>query len=95
VSSFQFINENALTYKIPEGTGTFYFFNPFSEKVMSEVAKRVVSYSKTAQQKVFVVYLNPKFKSVWIKAGFSIEEEIKTRFYTEALLYSYSPANYR
>jgi SAM-dependent methyltransferase len=94
-SAFQFINENALTYEIPEGTSTFYFFNPFSEKVMSEVAGRVVNYSNATKQKVYVVYLNPKYKSVWTKAGFTIEEEIKTRFYTEALLYSYTPANYR
>lgn len=86
-SHFEFVNENALHFTIPKGTAVFYFFNPFSDKIMDEVAKKISNYAEHEQQDVLIVYLNPKYKEVWLKNGFMAQKTIKTHLYTEAILF--------
>ncbi len=89
-STFAFYNENALDFVIPENCSTFYFFNPFSDEVMREVAKLIREYSIINKREVYVVYLNPTFKSLWTDYGFSVNKTIKTKWYTEAIIYKYT-----
>lgn len=86
-SNFEFTCENALNYVIPEGTAVFYFFNPFSEKIMQEVEKNISAYQHHNQSEIFIIYVNPQFKNVWIRAGYDIYHTEGNRRYTEALIF--------
>lgn len=86
-SHFKFICENALTFTIPENTSVFYFFNPFSEKIMEQVKNNISSYQQKTGAEVYVIYVNPKFKNVWLNAGFSVWYTDGNNRYTEALIF--------
>ncbi len=86
-SRFKFICENALTYIIPEGTAVFYFFNPFSEKIMQEVEKKISSWRVENNSEIFIIYVNPQFKNVWINAGYETYHQEGNSRYTEALIF--------
>lgn len=86
-SRFIFVCENALHYQIPEQSAVFYFFNPFSETIMKEVENKISQYQKLNQLEVFVIYVNPNFKSVWTDAGYEIFHREGNSRYTEALIF--------
>lgn len=92
-SSFEFYTENALNFIIPSDCATFYFFNPFSDKIMREVTETIKRYSQLYNQEVFVVYLNPTYSRLWIDSGFKVYKTITTGRYTEACIYTYSNQN--
>lgn len=89
VSKFEFVLQNALDYSIPSDAGSFYFFNPFSDAVMEKVADKIIQHSITNHTSVYVAYLNPAFKEIWEAKGFSVYKTIKTKRYTEAILYKF------
>ena len=86
-SNFKFVCENATTYSIPENTSVFFFFNPFSDKIMELVEKNITAYQLKTNSEIFIIYVNPKFKNVWIKAGYDIYHAEGNRRYTEALIF--------
>lgn len=86
-SKFTFICENALTFAIPDNSAVFYFFNPFSEKIMEEVAANISNYQKKNNSEIYVIYVNPKFKNVWLNAGYEIFYTEGNKRYTEALVF--------
>jgi SAM-dependent methyltransferase len=87
-SRVRFVHQNALNFDIPQGAGVFYFFNPFSEKVMSKVIENIKSYRKLSANTIYVVYVNPKYSQLWLDAGFNVFHHEKTPRYTEAFIYS-------
>ncbi len=88
-SCFKFSCENALTYTIPENTAVFFFFNPFSEKIMSEVEKKISAYQTHNRSEIFIIYVNPQFRNVWINAGYDIYHTEGNKRYTEALIFKF------
>lgn len=86
-SNFKFVCENATTYSIPEGSAIFFFFNPFSDKVMELVEKNITSYQAKTNSEILIIYVNPQFKNVWIKAGYDIYHTEGNSRYTEALIF--------
>lgn len=67
---FNVIHANAVDYKIENDTNVFFFFNPFDEVVMLAVAKNILHSLKENPREVFVVYLNPLHKEIFLSAGF-------------------------
>lgn len=90
-SSINFVCQNATTYSIPDNTAVFFFFNPFSEKIMLEVERKISAYSYKNKAEVYVVYVNPNFKNVWIKSGYDIYHTEGNRKYTEAVIFKKQP----
>ncbi len=86
-SNFKFVCENATTYSIPENTSVFFFFNPFSDKIMELVEKNISDYQAKTNSEIFIIYVNPQYKNVWIKAGYDIYHTEGNRRYTEALIF--------
>ena len=78
---FNVIHANAVDYKIENDTNVFFFFNPFDEVVMLAVAKNILTSLKENPREVYVVYINPIHKEIFMSAGF---EQI---FYYEKLKY--------
>jgi 16S rRNA G966 N2-methylase RsmD len=90
-SNFIFICENALNYIIPGNAAAFYFFNPFSEKIMEQVAINVSNYQKKTNSEIYIIYVNPKFKNVWINAGYETYHTEGNKRYTEAIVFRKKP----
>lgn len=86
-SKINFVCQNATTYSIPNNTAVFFFFNPFSEKIMIEVEKNISAYQVKTKEDVFIIYINPKFKNVWLNAGYDIYHNEGNKRYTEALIF--------
>jgi len=67
---FNIIHTNAIDYVIEDDTNVFFFFNPFNEIVMLTVAKNILSSIKKKPREVYVVYINPIHKEIFLSAGF-------------------------
>lgn len=86
-STFKFVCENATTFSIPENSAVFFFFNPFSNKIMELVEKNISAYQTKTNSEIFIIYVNPQFKNVWINAGYDTYHTEGNRRYTEALIF--------
>ncbi|MBD0333651.1 MAG: hypothetical protein ICV66_13475 [Chitinophagaceae bacterium] len=67
---FQILNMDAVDYEIAEDDEVFFFFNPFSEKIMSKVLSNLLNSLSKTPRKVFVVYVNPLYKKLFTENGF-------------------------
>jgi len=80
-TEFKITCEDAATYTIEKDAQVFFFFNPFDEVIMLAVAKNILLSVKQNPREVFVVYINPVHKEIFMSAGF---EQV---FYFEKLKY--------
>jgi tRNA1(Val) A37 N6-methylase TrmN6 len=86
-SSFNFVCENVLNFAIPDHTAVFYFFNPFSEQIMNQVIEAIDLYQERTKEEIFVIYVNPKFRETWTKAGYSVHHYEGNKRYAEGIIY--------
>ncbi|MES2515810.1 MAG: methyltransferase domain-containing protein [Bacteroidota bacterium] len=87
-SSFNFIFSDATTYQIPNNASVFYFFNPFGEEILEKVVDNIKESLKLYPRKVYCIYLNPKYKTVFEKKGFGIFKIEKSNRYLEGIIYT-------
>ena len=87
-TSFNVVHEDVVDYKIENHVNTFFFFNPFNEIIMRNVLKNIQSSLDSAPRKVFVIYVNPQHKEVFLRNGFSKIVGWKKLTYIEAEIYS-------
>lgn len=81
---FNVIHANAVDYKIEIDTNVFFFFNPFDEVVMLAVVKNILASLKENPREVYVVYLNPVHKEIFLSAGFEQIYHLQKLKYIEA-----------
>ena len=81
---FNVIHANAVDHKIENDTNVFFFFNPFDEVVMLAVAKNILQSLKENPREVYVVYLNPVHKEIFLSAGFEQIYHLEKLKYIEA-----------
>jgi SAM-dependent methyltransferase len=81
---FNVIHANAVDYTIEKDTNVFFFFNPFDEVVMLAVAKNILQSLKEYPREVYVVYLNPVHKEIFLSAGFEQIYHLEKLKYIEA-----------
>jgi len=85
---FNVINKNALNFEIPSDADCLFFFNPFNETVMKKVINNVMKSLKKKPHDLYIAYVNPLYKDLWIKAGFSeIYHTQKLRYIEESIFY--------
>ncbi len=87
-SVFLFEHANALEYHYRPGSTVYFLFNPFSEAVLKQVLHSITS---TAQKETWFIYMNPLFPAPFSDKSITLVSKLKTRWYTEALIYSYRP----
>ena len=58
------INTDAVLADFSEGS-VFYMFNPFGEKTLHSVLKKLELSHKKSRKKLTIIYVNPKFSSVF------------------------------
>ena len=87
-SEFKIICDDAVKYKIENDTNVFFFFNPFDEVVMLQVVKNILSSLKENDRKIYVVYINPLHKEIFLSAGFIEEYYLMKMKYLELSILS-------
>ncbi|MEO5999356.1 MAG: class I SAM-dependent methyltransferase [Chitinophagaceae bacterium] len=78
---------NAASYQFEKDDHVFFFFNPFKETVMNQVISNIILSQKNHPRKIFVVYINPQLKKLFINAGFKEVYNIKRMQFVEACIY--------
>ena len=76
-ATFNVVCDDVVNYKIKKEQNVFFFFNPFDEVVMLEVVKNILASLKEKSRKVYIMYVNPVHKEIFLSAGF--EEEYYKR----------------
>lgn len=87
-SIFEIICCDAVNYKIEEDTNVFFFFNPFDEVVMLQVVKNILFSLKENNRKIYVIYINPLHKDIFLSAGFTEEYYLLKLKYLELSILS-------
>jgi SAM-dependent methyltransferase len=87
-SSLKIVCEDAVNYKVQKDTNVFFFFNPFDEVVMLQVVKNILSSLKENDRKIYVVYINPLHKDIFLSAGFEEEYYLMKMKYLELSILS-------
>jgi SAM-dependent methyltransferase len=85
---FRIICDDVVNYKIEKEQNVFFFFNPFDEVVMLEVVKNILSSLKEKSRKVFIMYVNPVHKEIFLSAGFAEEYYKRKLHYIEMSILS-------
>jgi SAM-dependent methyltransferase len=79
--NFSVINEDAAIIAMPPDADCIFFFNPFDEFIMKIVLKNILaSYNKNPRN-LYIIYLNPLYKTAFLQEGF------KEIFYTCKMKY--------
>lgn len=81
---YSIINNDAFYFEIPDDVDCIFFFNPFDEIIMSNVVKNIASSLKDHPRKLSIIYVNPLYKDLFIKAGFTEIGYSKKMKYLEA-----------
>ena len=87
-SAFKIICDDAVNYKIDNDTSVFFFFNPFDEIIMLQVVKNILFSLKENVRKIYVVYINPLHKDIFLSAGFDEEYYLLKMRYLEMSILS-------
>lgn len=90
-TSFSIFCEDAVAYHIEKTDKIFFFFNPFDETVMLAVIKNLLASLRGFPREVFVIYINPLHKEIFLSAGFIEEYYIEKFTYLQLSILSYLP----
>ncbi len=86
--NFKIICDDAVNYTIENNTNVFFFFNPFDEVVMLQVVKNILLSLRQKSRKIYIVYVNPLHKEIFLSAGFGEEYYIRKMEYIELSILS-------
>ncbi|MFT3908612.1 MAG: class I SAM-dependent methyltransferase [Ferruginibacter sp.] len=78
---YQVINNDAFYYEIPKDVDCIFLFNPFDEIILSGVLKNIERHRVNTTKDVFIIYLNPMHKHLFLESGY------KEIFHTKKLNY--------
>jgi hypothetical protein len=85
---FNIICDDAVNYSIQNDDDVFFFFNPFDETVMLRVVKNILASLKRFHRKIYIVYINPLHKEIFLSAGFEEEYYFRKMEYLEFVILS-------
>ncbi len=77
---------DAALYNILPGQNIFFFFNPFKEEVMKKVIQNILKSKQQNNRPVYIMYVNPVYKDLFIQAGFNKKYYHKKREYVEGII---------
>jgi SAM-dependent methyltransferase len=87
-SQINFVFSDATKYQIPDDAAVFYFFNPFGETILQKVIDHIKESVKQHPRKIYCIYLNPKYKTVFERNGFEVFRIEKSNRYLEGIIYT-------
>lgn len=96
------VNEDALTYVIPDDVTVAYFYNPFSGEIFAGVIERLAASVRRNPRHLRIICLNPAGEAVILAAGATLTREArglrpgKNWSRSKSIrMYTLSPDNYR
>lgn len=89
-TSFSVTCGDAAEYKVPDHVQTIFFNNPFSEKVMAKVVKHITQSLNRTKRILYVIYISPVDKQLFLSAGFEEIYSVKRFNYIDASLLRYT-----
>lgn len=90
-TEFTIICDDAVNYQIQKDDSVFFFFNPFDEIIMLKVVKNMLKSLKENPREIYVVYINPLHKEIFLSAGFVEEYYLMKLNYLELSILSLVP----
>ena len=90
-TEFSIYCEDAINHPVETTDTLFFFFNPFDEKVMLPVVKNILQSIREKSREIFVIYINPVHKEIFLSAGFIEEYHHQKLEYLEMSILSISP----
>ena len=81
------LHADAATFKFRKHDHVFFFFNPFKKTVMGGVIKNILQSLKECPRKIFVVYMNPQHKDLFVNAGFKEVGYIRKMRFVDAVIF--------
>ena len=91
---FNIICDDVVNYKIEEDQNVFFFFNPFDEVIMLKVVKNILLSLKEKPRKIYIMYVNPVHKEIFLSTGFEEEYYLRKLYYLELSILSKEPDEY-
>ncbi|MCO6496691.1 MAG: class I SAM-dependent methyltransferase [Chitinophagaceae bacterium] len=88
---FQIYCCDATEYSITEKDCVFTFFNPFDERVMLPVIRKLLASLKIHPRRTFVIYLNPTESEIFKSAGFEEIEYYRKMNYLDYSIFLWEP----
>lgn len=77
---------DAASYLFEDNVDTIYFFNPFNQVIMRQVLANILNSLQQHPRVLFIVYLNPQHKNLFLHAGFTEVYYIKKMEFVEACI---------
>lgn len=77
LENIEIFQEDATTFKIPNGVNIFYFYNPFVGQIMENVILNIEQHKKKYKEKILIIYVYPICKDMFISNGYHIVYEYK------------------
>lgn len=87
LAEWKVLHANAFNFKFRKDDHVLFFFNPFKEPVMNQVIKNILQSLKEYPRKMFVVYMNPQHRNLFVSAGFKEVYYIKRMQFVDAVIY--------
>ena len=89
--SFTVINNDAFYFQIPPDADFIFLFNPFDEIILSGVVKNIMQSIHKFPRSIRVIYANPLYKHLFLRAGFLEIYHSKKLKYLEISILSTQP----
>jgi hypothetical protein len=83
-TNIEVINKSASDYIIPADATIFFFFNPFDRLMMQKVLRNIKDSLAEYPRKVYIAYVNPMHKDLFMKAGFKQVFDLRKMEFVEA-----------
>lgn len=83
---FNVINNDAFYFEIPDDVDCIFFFNPFDEIIMSAVVNNIFESLQNNPRNLYIIYVNPLHKELFLKAGYTETWHSKKMKYIEAVI---------
>ncbi|MDX2172741.1 MAG: class I SAM-dependent methyltransferase [Bacteroidota bacterium] len=90
-SKIDFYKSNALTFDYKNEPTVYFMFNPFNNDILKEVLDRILN---ATTSETYFIYMNPKHAGVFDDYHFELVNTIKTKRYTEAVIYKLKEINF-
>ncbi len=77
---------DASAYAVLPSQNVFFFFNPFKKVVMKQVMQNILFSKREHSRPMYVIYVNPVLKDLFIDAGFTEKYHHKKMEYVEGVI---------
>ena len=87
---FTLVLADAAEYSIEDDTNVFFLFNPFDEIILLRVVKNILASVKKSERDIYVIYINPVHREIFLSAGFEQIFHLEKYIYIQAEVYMLS-----